>query len=90
MAYFGYFKPESELVKIWFQRSGAITCVFALLASLSLLNIKELLSPSGMPSIRHNDFKKKYMKLYLILTTFSVFMTILGTIVWGFGDMVLG
>uniref|UniRef100_U1KRN0 Uncharacterized protein n=1 Tax=Pseudoalteromonas citrea DSM 8771 TaxID=1117314 RepID=U1KRN0_9GAMM len=87
LGWFGVFKPNTEGLDVWFQRSGSITVVFALLCEFKLFPVNNSLYISR---IHFNDFsqlKEKYGLLHNILSMIALILMILGTIIWGYGDL---
>ena len=79
--------PSFESVEVWFQRSGALTTVFALLTTL--------LRDMGMRTLHKPGHWGDALKLevlsevearfeWIFWTAFT--LTIIGTVVWGYGD----
>ncbi len=89
LAWNSVLKPESEFVNIWFQRSGSLMTIFALIADVLIVNIHQLLYPSGYVDVDFDEFKKKYYPVYIVLTVIAVALTISGTLVWGYGDLIV-
>ena len=80
-------RPSSESVASWFQRSGAITTVFAVFAQYRIGNFLE--------SIRGGTFAESWW-LYDLFKTQQYLMswviaaiTIWGAFVWGYGDLLV-
>lgn len=84
-AYFSLFKPNSESAASWFQRSGAITSIFATFSQLRINGFQE--------SIRGGTFAESwglYKMYHNHQSAFSWVATgiaILGALVWGYGDL---
>jgi hypothetical protein len=81
------FKPESEPLDVWFQRSGAITSVFCVFAQLRINNFLE--------SIRGGTFSESWAlfrlfnKQHSAVSWIVTLVAIWGAFVWGYGDIML-
>lgn len=80
-------RPDEELLATWFQRSGAITSIFSVLAQYLMSNSKE--------SVRGETFAESWWLYYLFktrhlaLSWVIAIVTIWGAIVWGYGDLLI-
>ncbi|VVQ01464.1 hypothetical protein PS938_02520 [Pseudomonas fluorescens] len=81
------FKPSFETPEVWFQRSGALMTVFALLAAL--------LKDMGTQTLHKPGYFGDALKLEVLAELeqrfewvfwFAFLFTVLGTLVWGYGD----
>jgi di/tricarboxylate transporter len=71
----------------WFARSGALTTVFAILAEGVLVRAKLSITPVGFGWSGLQEQRDKFIPRFngpewLIFT-----LTILGTLIWGYGDI---
>jgi hypothetical protein len=86
-AYFSLFKPnlESETAELWFQRSGAITSIFAIFSQLRINSFQE--------SIRGGTFAESwwlynmYHNHQAAFSWIATCIAIFGALVWGYGDL---
>ncbi len=90
IAYFGVFKPENEPLRVWFQRSGSLVTIFSVIADVFIFNIHQFLYPGRMVSVGFDKLKTRFIRLYIALSLVAIFMTIAGTIIWGYGDLFIG
>ncbi|MFC5521421.1 hypothetical protein [Polaromonas jejuensis] len=80
-------RPSSESVASWFQRSGAITSIFAVFAQYRIGNFLE--------SIQGGTFAESWSLYHLfkthqyVLSWVIVAITIWGAFVWGYGDLLV-
>lgn|GEM_PF-2777270 len=78
-------KPESEPLASWFQRSGAITSVFCIIAQLRINNFLE--------SIRGGTFSESWVlfrmfnKQHNFVSWVVALLAVWGACVWGYGDL---
>lgn len=84
---FGVFKPDTETIAIWFQRSGAVMTIFALLCTTGLASALKYFSPSGTSDLELIAAEKKYGGEYAFMERVALWLTIVGTFVWGYGDV---
>ena len=93
------FTNESDA--IWFQRSGSLIVLFSLLTEYYHLKIKTLVTEikidfgDGKIMTRLENFKeKKLPKEYsdpmfnILIEPITIFTGIIGTIIWGYGDII--
>ena len=86
MAYLGLLRPQEEEQSIWFQRSGSVMVVCAIWAEIRLFKIDNLVNPSGLVSAEFRTFEP-FKRWYFFLRIAGFFIAILGTMVWGYGDI---
>jgi hypothetical protein len=72
-----------------FHRSGSIMVSFGAIAEVFAVSIFTQLNPSGMVSVGFDEFKKKYGKLPSQYTFIVLVIVIIGTLISGFGDLVV-
>ena len=87
LAFHSVLKPDSESTASWFQRSGAITSIFAVFAQLRVNNFLE--------DIRGGTFAESWW-LYNLFNKYQYYVSwlttlvaIIGAFVWGYGDLVI-
>jgi hypothetical protein len=79
-------KPACETLEAWFQRSGATSVVFAIFAEFKadkMLNIlnSDMVGPT---------FQKTYEKYLFPVKAYryaAISFIVLGTLIWGYGDL---
>lgn len=80
-------RPMTEPIESWFQRSGSLTTAFAILAQLKTNNILE--------RIRGGTFAESWELFHAFKgyqwagNIISATILIIGTIIWGYGDLLL-
>ncbi|WP_323030870.1 hypothetical protein [Brachymonas denitrificans] len=80
-------RPSPESLTSWFQRSGAITSIFAVFAQYRISGFLE--------AIRGGTFAESWSLYHLFKTHHHVLswviavITIWGALVWGYGDLLL-
>jgi hypothetical protein len=89
IALFIPYMPENETLFTWFQRSGSAIVVFGLLAEARAVNCFFILNPVGFGDIRINEARAKYLKYPAALNISSFSIIALGTVIWGYGDILV-
>jgi len=84
----GWFKPDNEAPEIWFQRSGAVMTVFSLLAGPGVGSILNSIIPRGMHGLRLRGPLWPFNRRFVMYERAAMLMTIGGTIIWGYGDLI--
>jgi hypothetical protein len=80
-------RPDSESLPSWFQRSGAITSIFAAFAQYRISGFLE--------SIRGGTFAESwslyrlFQSHHYVLSWVIAVITIWGAFVWGYGDLLI-
>jgi hypothetical protein len=83
-------RPDSESFDIWFQRSGAIIVVLSLFAEIKVNELSRLAIKQDHTFLFcHIFLKSKYEKKLSIFNYLTLIFTSIGTVVWGYGDVVL-
>jgi len=85
----GLLKPSSEALGVWFQRSGATTVVFAVFAELKASNMLAVFKPSGFVDQTFHSTRDKYLKQVKLYNYIALFLVVLGTVIWGYGDLLI-
>ncbi|TAA41725.1 hypothetical protein [Corallincola spongiicola] len=92
LAWLGFLQIDADL-GVWFQRSGSLMVLFAVWVEFKLFKITNFsnpLSPGGQTwdDLETGDrLKDKYSSLIQILKYFAALLAILGTLIWGYGDL---
>lgn len=87
-AFFGALKPAAESSGVWFQRSGAISTVFALLAAtLQADASRKLWTPGFLADAEKLAILTSFEGKFSICQNLSFLFTVLGTVIWGYGDI---
>lgn len=82
LAFFGYFRPDSETFGSWFQRSGALTVILAVIAELLLVKLQKYPGLTGLL-----EAKDRWSNFYKAITYSAAFLAVIGTVIWGYGDL---
>ena len=83
-----YFNPLGENIDVWFQRSGAITVVFGLLADIQAARLKHLSFSNSRPFLYGPIYvKRKYSACAIWVNGVALIVVITGTVIWGYGDL---
>ena len=79
--------PASETQFSWFQRSGSVVVVLTVWVQFKLLSVQTYFDKNAycVPL----ELSKIYQDWYLIISTINVFAMVLGTVIWGYGDILL-
>ncbi|SIT12499.1 hypothetical protein [Neptunomonas antarctica] len=71
--------PKGEPPHIWFQRSGSLLVIFAIVAESILLQGNE----------NFKNLKVAWKTSYSVAKILSPILAIIGTMIWGYGDIPL-
>ncbi len=88
-AYHGMLKPVNELLGIWFQRSGSIVVIFAVWLEYSLLKLQSNVVLTDMVETTKRYPIEKYTPLYKGLQVIAAALAVVGTVIWGYGDLAI-
>lgn len=87
LAFFGFAKPDIDIIEIWFQRSGAFMSVFSIVIDALLISIAGFIHPTGLTTCQQATAIKPYVTPHKVATVFGWCFTIIGTAIWGYGDL---
>ena len=87
VAYFSCLRPEGEAADVWFQRSGSISVLFGVWAEYNLSKVNEHINLSGIVVSDQTELSERYKLRYRIAQYLGVVLAIVGTIIWGYGDL---
>ena len=85
LALTGFLKPLTEELGIWFQRSGSLVVLFAVLGEYYASKMASTLRPAGYVGI--TTMEKELTKTVNIFHFIALFLAITGTFIWGYGDL---
>lgn len=93
LAYYGVLMPVEDQLAVWFQRSGSLITIFAVIAELTMLKIPEIINADGntlIGNVMYAPFDQGTIqeKLFIFYRYLGGFLIILGTIIWGYGDLI--
>ncbi|WP_206208077.1 hypothetical protein, partial [Pseudomonas viridiflava] len=81
------FTPEGQDASLWFQRSGSVTTIGALIIGIFAEKLKNRLRGQFMGDIFAMRVFEEVRFSFLIATVASFSLTIIGTLIWGYGDI---
>jgi hypothetical protein len=90
IAYSSLLKPDDKSLKIWFQRSDSLMTVVCLVLDITVLKLKNILCPtSSFGPVGLFEFRQKYLLSYKVFGVVAPFLTLAGTLIWGYGDLLV-
>ncbi|MDH1575471.1 hypothetical protein [Pseudomonas sp. GD03746] len=79
--------PSFESAEVWFQRSGALTTIFALLTNqIKELGSRALHIPGTYGGVVKLQVLAEFERRFQVIFVIAFCLTVLGTLVWGYGD----
>ncbi|MNJ30762.1 hypothetical protein D3C77_253710 [compost metagenome] len=72
----------------WISRSGAVMAGFAFLATLGAQGMSDVFIPNGYAGQTFGDLPQRYGSQIKWFKKISVTLVLIGTAVWGFGDLI--
>lgn len=89
-AVFYLWTPGTDTLAQWLERSGAIMTIYSAIAAAVSRFSMDLISQSEEITAREaSTLTKKYTKIVQAIEGVSLLVTLLGTLVWGYGSFVL-
>ncbi|MFT6655290.1 MAG: hypothetical protein ACJAWI_002063 [Marinomonas primoryensis] len=82
-------QPEGEALATWFQRSGSILVVITVFCEFKLLKISSSVDPGESTITYGHNVGDLQLKCYRFLSSSVLFLAIVGTLIWGYGDIPL-
>ncbi|WP_455923325.1 hypothetical protein [Pseudomonas putida] len=83
-------RPSFESVEIWFQRSGAITTVYARLSTtVSDMGLRKLHRPGENGDLYKLQVLDEFANSFERIRWVALLFTVIGTFIWGYGDTFL-
>jgi hypothetical protein len=80
-------RPSGEAIGVWVQRSGAVMTMLAAVAQFQAAAVATMIAGSTFAESWECYFKyKNYQRAANVL---SLVLVVFGTLVWGYGDMVI-
>jgi hypothetical protein len=85
---FLWLKPDSDSLAQWFERSGAITTIFGLLA-INLLEegVQRLLPAGKVADLANVHTFSMFEFSFKVLKVVAFLLTLAGTLIWGYGTV---
>jgi hypothetical protein len=82
---FGWFRPQVGTPGQWIARSGALMTIFAGAAQIKAANIATMIAGGTFGETW--GFYRRYQDQQKAVARLSLALTIIGTFVWGYGDL---
>jgi len=79
--------PTEETQPMWFQRSGSLVVVIAVWVEFKLFSLRGYFDKSAYSAPL--ELPKSFHLVYKTISTTAVFTAIVGTFIWGYGDLLL-
>lgn len=80
--------PLDRPIGEWYARSGSLYTILPLLAEVLFLNsIKDIVTPSTHKLSCEIYIERKYKRAVNFSVAVTIFTTVMGTVVWGYGDL---
>ena len=83
-------RPEFEQLDTWFQRSGSVMVIVAVWAEVKLSGIYGMLNPTGWITEDGDALRNEYGSFYTFLVWSVAIVAAAGTLIWGYGDLLIG
>lgn len=83
------YRPDGENFSTWFQRSGSVLVLFTVFAELNLTSLYSTILPGNHTIVDPGTYTEKYKNIYIVLTYLAALLAIAGTIIWGYGDLII-
>lgn len=87
--FFSNFIPNGETPGGWFQRSGSIMVALAVWSEIKNNVLSPYFDLQGLVSTDAITLQKDYEIYFLLIRWVGLIFAILGTLVWGYGDIAL-
>lgn len=81
------FKYQGDDPAYWFQRGGSIAVLLAAISEYMLLCVDSEINYPESGYVGEDKWKKKYGTLHKSANIFALMVAVIGTIVWGYGDI---
>ena len=82
-------RPHDQSVGAWWSRAGAPMTVFAFLSQNIATRVGEHLQWGAFGSEGLGQLRKKYLPVRTIGFRLAVVLTVMGTLIWGYGDLLV-
>ena len=81
--------PEGETVASWFQRSGSLMVIIGVWAEYKLFSLNDYFDLNDTRVFAPINPPDAYKKIYIVITTVTAVGILLGTLIWGYGDVII-
>ena len=82
------YRPGAENLASWFQRSGSVMTIISITIDVKLFSIYQWFHSSNSLSKKLEDFKERYYRNYKYMSLMALLLTVSGTLIWGYGDLI--
>jgi hypothetical protein len=84
-----FLRPAAESVGTWWQRAGAPIAILAFLAQNKAQYLGALITPGSFTSPEMESLRLSYKPSQQFGACAASALTVAGTVIWGYGDLVL-
>ena len=88
LSWYSFLMPESENQASWFQRSGSLMVIFSILIEFKLFSIYKYIHPGRVSVVISPYSIHSYQKTYKYISILNISMIVIGTLIWGYGDII--
>lgn len=81
----GLFRPNGVSPSQWFERSGSVMTVVAMLAQFETYSVSAMIRGGGFAESW--DAYRKYSPYQNLAAALSLLLVAVGTVIWGYGDL---
>ena len=81
--------PSSQTLPGWFQRSGSLTTVGAVIIGIYATRMRDRLEGKFLADLYGIEVFKRVKLPFTIATSCAFVLSVVGTIVWGYGDILV-
>lgn len=82
-------RPAGEALGTWWQRAGAPMAIFAFLAQNKAQRLGALITPGSFTSREMEALRKAYRCSHQLGLFAASTLTVAGTVIWGYGDLIV-
>lgn len=79
--------PIDETLSIWFQRSGSLMVIIAIITEFKLFSLNDYFDLNNTRMFAPVDLPKTYKSIYYAITIAALMSMLIGTLIWGYGDI---
>lgn len=81
--------PSGQTLPSWFQRSGSLTTIGAVIVGIYATRMRDHLEGKFMGDFYGIEVFKRVKLPFTIATASAFILSVVGTIVWGYGDLLV-
>ena len=82
-------RPASQTLGAWWSRAGAPMTVFAILSQNVATRLGDHLQFGAFGSSEMVALRQKYLPVHAAGFRLSIVLTVVGTLIWGYGDLLI-